>query len=338
MDIDRIELLKLYETMVKIRLFEEAVLQVVLAGEVVGGSQLYIGEEAIAAGVCANLTKRDQICSTYRGHGHCIAKGGDINRMMAEVFGRATGYCNGRVGAMHISDREIGILGANGIVGAGSPIAVGSAFAQKYLKTNDVTVVFFGDGASNRGTQHEAMNMASIWNLPVIFVVENNGFGFYTPQKQHQKIENISTRASAYGFKGVTADGNDVLEVFSIARDAAEQCRRGEGPVLLEFKTWRHLGHFVGDSCAYKDPKEQEYWLTQKDPITNFGKYLIEKGIVSGEGDLESVKANIKSQIDAALKFARESPLPDPKIIHVDTYFQSPELVLLRLHDKEDLS
>lgn len=317
--VEKEKMLDMYRTMVKIRKFEEAAKENFLKGEMGGFLHLYIGEEAIATGVCANLTNNDQITSTHRGHGHCIAKGGDLNLMMAELYGRETGYCYGKGGSMHIADRDLGILGANGIVGAGSPIGVGAAFAQKYLKTNDVTVVFFGDGASNRGTQHEAMNMASNWNLPVVFVNENNGFGLYTAQETHQKIKDISTRAAAYGFRGVTADGNDVMAVYETAAQAIEECRKGNGPVLLEFKTWRHLGHFVGDPGAYKDPKEQEYWLTERDPINNFGKALIEQGLAD-QAKLDDINQEVDQQIEEALEFARTSPFPEVETITKGTY------------------
>jgi len=319
MNLDKEKLVNMYNTMVRIRKFDECALEHYLAGEMSGFLHLYIGEEAIATGVCANLTNKDQIVSTHRGHGHCIAKGGDINLMMAELYGKVGGYCYGKGGSMHIADRGLGILGANGIVGAGSPIAVGAAFAQRYLKTNDVTVVFFGDGASNRGTQHEAMNMASIWSLPVVFVVENNGFGLYTAQKNHQNITDISARAVSYGMKGVTGDGNDLLAVYEITKEAIDACRKGNGPVLLEFKTWRHYGHFVGDAGLYKDPKEQEYWVTERDPIASFGKYLVEQGMV-GQDDLDKIDKKQKEEVDAAVEFAKASPFPEIGTMLEGTY------------------
>lgn len=317
------DMLGLYRTMVKIRAFEEKVLDICTVEKLPGSSHLYIGEEAIAAGVCSVLTPDDQICTNYRGHGHCIARGGDMKRMMAELYGRAEGYCGGMGGSLHISSRELGMLGATGIVGAGSPIAVGAAFAQKFLGTKNVTAVFFGDGASDRGTQHEAMNMASVWKLPVIFVVENNKFAFYTEQKKHQNIEDISVRAAAYGITGVTADGNDVLKVRDTARSAAEQCRKGNGPVLIEYKTWRHMGHYVGDPCLYKDPAEQEYWLTQRDPIENFGKLLLSCGLASGMEELDAVKAEFKAEADAAADFARSLPPAMPADICEGTYAEA---------------
>lgn len=320
MELDKSGLLELYRIMVKIRVFEETILDICSREEVPGSSHLYIGQEAIAAGVCAALTAQDQICTTYRGHGHCIARGGDLGRMMAEFYGRAEGYCGGRGGSLHIASRSLGMLGANGIVGAGSPIAVGAAFAQKYQKTRDVTVVFFGDGASNRGTQHEAMNLASVWKLPVIFVVENNEVAFYTAQRDHQCIRDISVRAAGYGFCGVTADGNDVLAVYAAARQAVEQCRNGEGPVLLEYKTWRHLGHYVGDPCLYKDQADQTYWLTQKDPIRNFGAYLTDCGVVESAAVLNAVRNELRAQAEAAAAWARTLPFPDEAELCSGTY------------------
>lgn len=319
MKLERDRLLAMYTRMVMIRKFEEAARDNYIAGEMPGFLHLYIGEEAIATGVCENLTNSDQITSTHRGHGHCIAKGGDVKLMMAELYGKIDGYCLGKGGSMHIADRDLGILGANGIVGAGSPIAVGAAFAQRYMKTKDVTVAFFGDGASNRGTQHEAMNMASNWNLPVVFVVENNGFGLYTSQKTHQNITDISVRAQAYGIRGVTGDGNDLMQVYEISKEAIEQCREGKGPVLLEFKTWRHMGHFVGDAGAYKEEAEQKYWLNERDPITNFGKYLIGEGEATQQ-DLDDLQAKAAADIDAAVEFARNSPYPDVSTMLDGTY------------------
>lgn len=207
--------LDMYEMMYRIRTFEMKARELFLNGQLPGFLHLYPGEEAVATGVCANLRKTDQICSNHRGHGHCIAKGGETKRMMAELYGKTTGYCHGKGGSMHIADPELGILGANGIVGAGFPIGVGAAFAMKYRKTDDVTVVFFGDGASDRGTAHEVMNMAALYDLPIIFVCENNGVAFTTRQEFHQKIKDISVRAQAYGFEGYTYLASPAGDIIS---------------------------------------------------------------------------------------------------------------------------
>ena len=239
---------QLYETMSMIRKFEECVKHDFLAGEIPGFAHSYIGEEAIATGICAALRKDDVIASTHRGHGHCVAKGADVNRMMAEIFGKKTGLCQGRGGSMHIADFGIGMLGANGVVGGGYNLATGAALAFKnVLKTDQVAVVFFGDGASNRGTFHEAMNVASAWKLPVIFVNEMNCWASTTPYRTTCNVENISDRAAGYHVPGVVVDGQDPFAVYEAAKTAVERARAGEGPTFLECKTYRIEGHFIGD-------------------------------------------------------------------------------------------
>lgn len=318
MSIAKEKLINMYETMLKIRKFELRAHDLFLDGEIKGMLHLYLGEEAIASGVCANLTNSDQIVSTHRGHGHLIAKGGKLDLMMAELYGKKTGYCNGKGGSMHIADRELGILGANGIVGAGYPIGTGAAFAIKYEGKEDVVVVFFGDGASNRGTFHEALNMASTWKLPVIFVNENNGIGLYTKQERHQNIKDISLRAQGYGIPGVTADGNDVLTVYETAKEAIERARRGEGPTLIELKTWRQKGHFVGDPELYRTEEERAEWMA-KDPIPRFEKYLLENNICD-ENRLKEIGTKVDEDLAAAVEFARESPFPGVEDLMVGTY------------------
>jgi pyruvate dehydrogenase E1 component alpha subunit len=318
MEITKAELLNFYKTMVTIRTFEEKAAELFAAGKLPGFVHLYIGEEAVATGVCANLTDKDYITSTHRGHGHLIAKGGRIDLMMAELFGKATGYCKGKGGSMHIADVNLGILGANGIVGAGQPIAVGAAFACKYKKTDAVAVCFFGDGASNRGTFHESLNMASIFKLPVIFVCENNMYGISNYQKNHMNVSDISDRAAAYGIPGITVDGNDVVAVYEAAAEAVDRARKGDGPSLIECKTWRHRGHFEGDPCIYKDPKEQENWL-KKDPVLSLEKKLTELKFATAV-ELEEIKAAVKEKIDSAVLFAQNSPDPDPDDVLTDVY------------------
>ena len=318
MEITKAKLLSFYKTMVTIRTFEEKAAELFAAGKLPGFVHLYIGEEAVATGVCANLTDKDYITSTHRGHGHLIAKGGKIDLMMAELFGKSTGYCKGKGGSMHIADVNLGILGANGIVGAGQPIATGAAFACKYKKTDAVAVCFFGDGASNRGTFHESLNMASIFKLPVIFVCENNMYGISNYQKNHMNVSDISDRAAAYGIPGVTVDGNDVVAVYEAAAEAVDRARKGDGPSLIECKTWRHRGHFEGDPCIYKDPKEQEAWL-KKDPVLSLEKKLTELKFATVV-ELEEVKVAVKEIIDSAVLFAQNSPDPDPDDVLTDVY------------------
>ena len=239
-------LLDIHRRMVRIRTFETEAGRMAEAGKIPGALHLYVGEEAVAAGVMVHLSNEDWITSTHRGHGHLIAKGGEFDRMFAELFGRATGYCRGKGGSMHISNMDLGMLGANGIVGAGPPIAVGAAFSTKYRKTDRVAVTFFGDGASNEGSFHEAANMAALYKLPVIFVCENNGYGEYTPQAKHQAIVDVADRASGYGMPGVVVDGMDAMAVYESAEAAIERARAGDGPTLLECKTYRFFDHVGG--------------------------------------------------------------------------------------------
>lgn len=318
MELTKERLLGFYRTMTRIRTFEMKAAELFAAGKLPGFVHLYAGEEAVATGVCANLTDRDYITSTHRGHGHLIAKGGKIDLMMAELFGRTTGYCKGKGGSMHIADVDLGILGANGIVGAGQPISVGAAFACKYKKTDSVVVCFHGDGASNRGTFHESLNMASIWKLPVIFVAENNMWGISNYQKNHMNVADIADRAAAYGIPGVAVDGNDVIAVFEAAAEAVARARKGDGPSLIECKTWRHRGHFEGDPAIYKDPKEQEAWL-KKDPIPRLGAKLVELKYAT-QAELDQIKTDVEAEVEAAVKFAESSPLPDPSEVLTDVY------------------
>jgi len=311
--------LDMYRTMVKIRGFETNVERLFLDGKIPGFLHLYIGEEAIATGVCAVLRDDDYITSTHRGHGHCVAKGGNLKEMFAEIFGKRTGYCKGKGGSMHIAAVEKGILGANGIVGGGSTISMGAAFSAKYRGTDQVSVCFFGDGASNQGAFHEAINMASVWDLPVIYVCENNGFGMSVPQKHHQKVVNISDRAKGYGIPGVSIDGNDVLLVYETAKEAVDRARQGKGPTLIECKTYRHRGHYVGDPDLVRDKEVVRKWIEERDPIQNFKQYLLKSGGFKDK-DLEKVDKEVEGEIAEAIRFAEESPLPNPKETLDDLY------------------
>ena len=304
---------KLYETMCTIRKFEECVKHDFLAGEIPGFTHSYIGEEAIATGVCAALRDDDVIESTHRGHGHCVAKGADVNRMMAEIFGKETGLCKGRGGSMHIADFSIGMLGANGVVGGGYNLATGAALAFKnVLKTDHVSVVFFGDGASNRGTFHEAMNAASAWKLPVIFVNEMNCWASTTPYRTTCNVENISDRAAGYHIPGVVVDGQDPFAVYEAAKAAVERARAGEGPTMIECKTYRIEGHFVGDPELYRSKEETMKIFHDTDPLKKFREKMAESMndlVTSAECD--EIDAKVDAKIKAAKEFAMDSKQPD---------------------------
>lgn len=304
-------LLSLYRTMVRIRSFELKAEELFLQGKLPGFIHLYIGEEAIAVGAMANLRKDDYITSTHRGHGHMIAKGASMDRMMAELYGKRTGYCKGKGGSMHIADVSIGVLGANGEVGGGLPIAVGAAMGLKMLNKDSVVISFFGDGASNRGSFHESLNWASIYNLPVIFLCENNQFASTARVKETTSVENISDRAVGYNMKGVTIDGNDVLKVYETVKEAVDRARNGGGPTLIEAKTYRIKGHFVGDPMLYRDQKEvEEFW--KREPIGKFENYLFENGLIE-INEKDKIWNEAKREVEEAVKFAEESEYPNPE-------------------------
>jgi acetoin:2,6-dichlorophenolindophenol oxidoreductase subunit alpha len=311
MALEKEQLRGLLRTMLAIRAFEMKVAELFAAGKIPGSVHSYVGEEAVAAGVCACLRQDDYITSTHRGHGHLIAKGGDMKRMMAELFGRKTGYCKGKGGSMHIADLDLGILGANGIVGGGINIAVGAALSAQYRGTGQVAVCFFGDGASNQSTFHEGINLASIWDLPALFVCENNMYGVSMSQKQAMKVSDIADRARAYAIPGVAVDGNDAVAVCEAAREALQRARAGQGPTLLECKTYRMRGHFEGDRAAYRDPGEVEAWA-RKDPILRLRERLAETGMLSPARALE-LERQVQELLEEAVKFAEESPFPPPE-------------------------
>ena len=313
-------LLDLHRRMVRIRRFEETAGKLMEDGKIPGALHLYVGEEAVASGVMVHLSNEDQITSTHRGHGHLIAKGGAFDRMFAELFGRATGYCKGKGGSMHISNMELGMLGANGIVGGGPPIAMGAGFSNKFRKTDNVACCFFGDGASNEGSFHEAANMAALYKLPVIFVCENNGYGEYTPQANHQAIVDVADRAPGYGMPGVIVDGMDVIAVYEAAGEAIARARAGEGPTLLECKTYRYYDHVGvrGMGLNYRTDEEVEQWQ-KKDPIDQFEARLAEQGVLNADA-AKAVHDETFAEIEAAIKFAEESPYPDPSAITEDVY------------------
>lgn len=302
----------LYRTMKLIRCFEESVKRDFLNKELPGVAHLYIGEEAIATGICAALRKDDLIESTHRGHGHCIAKGADVDRMMAEIYGKETGLCHGRGGSMHIADFSVGMLGANGVVGGGYNLAVGAALANRSIFHNDkVSVVFFGDGAANRGTFHEALNVAAAWKLPVIFVNEMNGWASTTPYRSTSSLEYIAKRADGYQIPGVTVDGQDVFKVYAVATEAVDRARRGDGPTLIEARTYRIEGHYIGDPEVYRDHDETMRIFEETDPLKRFREIALGDRQLITESELDELDAACVKRIADARKFALESPYPD---------------------------
>lgn len=309
--------LSMYETMLKIRLFETTQ-EKVFKTEQEGFTHVYTGEEAIATGVCANLNKDDYITSTHRGHGHMIAKGGDMKRMMAELYGRIDGYCKGKSGSLHIADFSIGVLGANGIVGGGIPIATGAGYSIKLRGTSQVAVCFFGDGAVTQGTFHESVNMAATWELPVVFVIENNLYMVGTFTERVCKVcQEYSLKAPGYGIPGEDIDGNDVITVYRSVKKAVDRARKGRGPTLLNCHTYRHNTHFVGD-LDVRDKKEVDRWLA-KDPIDKLEKQMLKEKIIDKDL-IENYRNKIQKEVDEAVDFARKSPVPSPEIAMEDVF------------------
>jgi acetoin:2,6-dichlorophenolindophenol oxidoreductase subunit alpha len=292
-----------------IRKFEEGAEDAYLRGLIHGTMHLSIGQEASALGICMPLEAADQITSTHRGHGHCIAKGARVDRMFAEFFGKTSGYCKGRGGSMHIADVAAGNLGANGIVGGGIPIAVGAALSAKMQKNNKVVICFFGDGANNEGAFHEALNMAAIWKLPVVFVCENNGYGMSTSTLRSTAVANIAERAAGYAMPGVIVDGNDFSAVAEASSEAVARARRGEGPTLIESKTYRHRGHSKSDRNRYRTKEEIEEWKTLRDPIARFESELIQLGLLDSAGAADIVRS-VDEEIAAGIAFAQASESP----------------------------
>ncbi len=315
--------LDIYTRIMRIRRFEEEVGKLFKQGQLPGFVHLYIGEEAVGAGVCAALTDDDTIVSTHRGHGHVIAKGGDINKMMAELFGKATGYCKGKGGSMHIADFEIGMMGACGIVGGGIPIAVGAGLSAYYTGSDRVSVCFFGDGASNEGSFHESLNLASTLKLPVIFVCENNQYGEFTPAENAMNIQNVADRAQGYGIPGVIADGTDALEMYRVTKDAVDRARKGDGPTLIEAKTHRRGGHAEGEEAFLAGQQyrtEQELAeMNAKDPLHLLHTYVTENGLIP-VNQLETLDEDITQSVQEAVEFARNSPEPEIDSIYEDLW------------------
>ena len=311
---------ELHRKMVRIRKFEESAGKMMEDGKIPGALHLYVGQEAVASGVMQHLSNKDWITSTHRGHGHLVAKGGEFKPMFAELFGRSTGYCRGKGGSMHISNMDLGMLGANGIVGGGPPIAMGAAFSNKFKKNKNVAVAFFGDGASNEGSVHEAANMAALYQLPCVFVCENNGYGEYTPQARHQAIVDVADRAAGYGMPGVICDGMDVMAVYEAAGEAIERARKGEGPTLLECKTYRYYDHVGvrGMGLNYRSDEEVEEWKN-KDAIEAFEKRLLQLGVMTKKR-IENVHSSVSQDIEEAIAFANDSPYPLPEELLDNVY------------------
>ena len=305
------ELLDMYRIMIRIRRFEERVSQEFAAGNIPGSVHVYIGEEAVATGAIAHLRTDDYIMSTHRGHGHLIAKGGQTNLMMAELFAKKTGYCQGKGGSMHIADLDIGMLGAAGIVGSGIPIATGAGLSARLRGTDQVTICFFGDGASNIGRFHEGINLAAVWKLPVIFICENNLWAVSVPTSTSLAIDDIADRGVGYGIPGVVVDGQDAMAVYDTVGEAVARARKGEGPTLIEAKTYRYRGHFEGDAGTYRPKEEIEKWMA-RDPVRIFQEQLINtKGLTVKQA--EEIDREILAEIDKAVQFAKESPFPEPE-------------------------
>jgi TPP-dependent pyruvate/acetoin dehydrogenase alpha subunit len=302
----------LLRKMLLVRAFEEKAGKLFEQNLIPGFIHLSIGEEASSVGTCSVLRSDDYVASTHRGHGHMIAKGADPKRMFAELLGKSTGYCKGKGGSMHIADFSIGILGANGVVGGGFPIIVGAGLSIKLRKTDQVGVVFFGDGASNRGTFHEAANMAAIWNLPVVFVCENNFYASTTPSKYTLAGGSVAERAKAYGIPGFVTDGNDILEVRKVVSGAVRRAREGKGPSIVENMTYRYRGHFEGDPQKYRTREEVESFKSKNDPIDRFRILLEKEGILSHKL-YKDLGDEVGHQIQEALEYAQESPLPRPE-------------------------
>ena len=317
-----------YREMNKIRMFELKAAELFMQGLMAGNIHTYAGQEAVAVGACQALKQSDFITSTHRGHGHCLAKGGKANIMMAELFGKTTGYCKGKGGSMHIVDVSIGILGANGIVGAGIPIATGSALAAKIKGTDEVTLAFFGDGASNEGMFHEAINMASAWKLPCIYLCENNKFGVSVCIDRICNVEDIAERAKGYNIPGVVVEGNDAFAVFEAVKTAAERARKGDGPTLIESKTYRHRGHYEGDPQVYRSPEEIKEWK-QRDPITRLRAEIVDAGLATA-AELDAVEADVKAEIEKAVEFAKQSPYPSVDQATTDVYSTDNERSIAR--------
>ena len=316
------ELIGYLRKMMEIRLFEEKVMELLARNIIKGASHLYAGEEAVAVGACSAIKPDDYITSTHRGHGHCLAKGGKLPEMMAELCGKATGYCKGRGGSMHIADVTKGNLGATGIVGSNIPVAVGAALSVNMRKTKQVVLCFFGDGASNNGVFHESLNMAAVWKLPVVFVCENNLYGMSVAASRCSAVQDMADKAKAYDIPNMICDGMDILDVKETIKKAVERARVGDGPTLVECKTYRYFGHSRSDPRAYRTKEEEKEWRS-KCPIKQFSKKLVDNKILAKQ-EIAQIERQAEEAVESAEKFAVESPYPDVKELRDDIYAPSP--------------
>ena len=322
MSLDKQQLEEMYRRMCRIRYFEEAVIEIHSSGELIGPAHPYIGEEAVAVGACAALRDSDRIAGNHRSHGHPIAKGGDVNRAMAEILGKSDGFCKGKGGSMHLADFSIGILGESGIVASSVPIATGAALAAKLGKQDYVSLVFFGDGASNQGACHESMNMAALWDLPVIFMCENNGYAITTSYKNSVSVDHVSDRASAYGMPGILVDGQDAIAVWEATNEAVRRARAGEGPTLIEAMTYRFEDHSLGldrvRKSEYRSEEEVEEAM-KRDPLVIHREAMIPHGFATAE-ECDEIERTTQEEIDNAVEFARNSPFPEPEALYDDMW------------------
>ncbi|MCE2528127.1 MAG: thiamine pyrophosphate-dependent dehydrogenase E1 component subunit alpha [Actinomycetia bacterium] len=319
--------IELFRSMYLIRRFEERAAHLRQQGFIPGFLHPYVGQEAVAVGVCAAVEEGDVITSTHRGHGHMLARGAEPNRMYAELYARQDGYNRAKGGSLHMIDAELGFLGANGIVGGGIPLATGAALQKKREGKKRVAVSFFGDGATNEGSFHESLNLASLWLLPVVFVCENNFYGEFTPQHKHQPITEIARRADSYAMEGVVVEGNYVLEVRRAAQEAVDRARAGEGPTLIEARTYRHRGHYEGDMARYRPPGELEEWMA-RDPLVVFAKHLRNRGV--DDSVLRELRQAVEDRLDEATRFAEQSPHPQPGEALEDVYAETHQGMALR--------
>ena len=315
--------LRMYRQMVRIRAFEDRANQLYLSAKMPGLTHMYSGQEAVAVGICEALTETDRITSTHRGHGHCVAKGANFKEMFCELLGKEEGYCRGKGGSMHIADQSNGNLGANAIVGGSMGIATGAALSAKRLGTGDVAVCFFGDGATAQGLWYEVMNMAALWGLPVIYACENNGYSEYT-KTDEIAAGSLTARAEAFGIEAHVVDGQDVLAVNDLTQKLVARARKGEGPFFIQLDTYRYHGHHVGDINReyYRSKDEEALWKSERDPIVNFGKWLVEQGISSSD-DLDKVKSEVEADADAAVAYAEAAPYPDTREVDMHVYAPS---------------
>ncbi|MCP4164268.1 MAG: thiamine pyrophosphate-dependent dehydrogenase E1 component subunit alpha [Chloroflexi bacterium] len=320
MNLNRIQLADMYHRMWLIRYFDAGARDLFMQDKLRGATHTYTGQEGVAVGACMALNRDDYVTSTHRGHGHCLAKGGDPQRMMAELLGKATGYCKGKGGSMHIADLDIGILGANGIVGGGIGVATGAAYSADARGSGQVAICFIGDGASNQGVLMEAGNMAALWKLPVIYLCEQNQYAEFSPSRPFIAVNELQDKAAGFGMPGLTVDGNDVLAVYEITQQVVERARSGGGPTFLVAKTYRIEGHTVGDPLTYRPKGEADLWKSpERDPISRFGRLLVDEFDFSDE-QLDGLQQHARKDTDAAIAFGMESPEPEPADLWEDVY------------------